>query len=72
MTTALAFVDFSDVTPAIVETAGKSSRALGMKLILMHVSTPDAESEGRQLRTNVPRQAIAAEMHGGQLFQTDP
>jgi nucleotide-binding universal stress UspA family protein len=64
MATTLAFVDFSNETSAVVQTARSAARAFGMKLILMHISTPDAETEGRQPRTNVSRHGVAAEMHG--------
>jgi nucleotide-binding universal stress UspA family protein len=63
MTTALAFVDFSDATVTVVRMAREIARALGMKLILMHVSTPDADAEGREIRTDVSRHGIAVEMH---------
>jgi nucleotide-binding universal stress UspA family protein len=63
MVTALAFVDFTEATPAVVQTAAEMARAFGMQLILMHVSTPDAEAEGEQLRTDISREGIAVEMH---------
>jgi nucleotide-binding universal stress UspA family protein len=63
MRTALAFVDFSDSTIAVVRTACAVAGPMGMKLIFMHVSTPDAESEGPRLRADVSREAVAAEMH---------
>jgi nucleotide-binding universal stress UspA family protein len=63
MGTALAFVDSSDATGAIVRIACEIARALDLKLILMHVSTPDAESEEGELRTDISRQGVATEMH---------
>jgi nucleotide-binding universal stress UspA family protein len=63
MRTALAFLDFSDSTIAVVRTACDVALAMDMKLIFMHVSTPDAEFEGRRLRTEVSREAVAEEMH---------
>jgi nucleotide-binding universal stress UspA family protein len=62
MGVALAFVDFSDATGIVVRTAREYAHALGMKLILMYVSTPDADAEGWQLRTDLSRQGIAGEM----------
>jgi len=64
MAVALAFVDFSDATGTIVRTAREFAHALGVKLILMHVSTPDVDAEGPRLRTDVSRQGVAGEMHG--------
>jgi nucleotide-binding universal stress UspA family protein len=64
MAVTLAFVDFSDATIAVVRTAREYAHALGMKLILMHVSTPDVDAEGQRLRTDVSRQGVAVEMHG--------
>ena len=63
MATALAFVDFSDATITIVRMAREIAHALGMKLILMHVSTPDAEAEDREIRADISRHGIAVEMH---------
>ena len=63
MATALAFVDFSDATVTVVRMAREIARAFGMKLILMHVSTPDADAEGPAVRADISRQGIAAEMH---------
>jgi nucleotide-binding universal stress UspA family protein len=63
MAVALAFVDFSDATVTVLRMAREVAGALGMKLILMHVSTPDAEMEGQRQRTNLSRGAIAREMH---------
>jgi nucleotide-binding universal stress UspA family protein len=54
MATALAFVDFSDATITVVRMAREIAHALGMKLILMHVSTP---------RADISRHGIAVEMH---------
>jgi nucleotide-binding universal stress UspA family protein len=62
MATTLAFVDFSNSTMDVVRTARDFARALQMNLILMHVSTPDAETEGRQSRSDISRQGVAAEM----------
>lgn len=62
MATALAFIDFSDSMTAIVRTARKVARALELDLILMHVSTPDADSEGPQRRKNISRPGVAVEM----------
>jgi nucleotide-binding universal stress UspA family protein len=63
MATTLVFIDFSSATPAVVRVARDVARALGMKLVLMHVSTPDTDAEGLRLRKDVSRPAVAAEMH---------
>jgi nucleotide-binding universal stress UspA family protein len=63
MATALAFVDFCDATITVVRMAREIAHALGMKLILMHVSTPDGEAEDREIRPDISRHAVAAEMH---------
>lgn len=63
MAVALAFVDFSHATITVVRMAREVARALGMKLILMHVSTPDVDAEGGQIRRDASRQGVAAEMH---------
>ncbi len=62
MATVLAFVDFSDATATVVRMAREIAGALGLTLILMHVSTPDAEAEGPHLRTNSSRRAVAGEL----------
>jgi nucleotide-binding universal stress UspA family protein len=61
--TALALIDFSTATKGVTRLSCDIARAFGMKLILMHVSTPDAEAEGTQLRGDLSRHAVAAEMH---------
>ena len=63
MAVALAFVDFSPATGAVVRMARDTALALGMTLILMHVSIPDAEAEGRRRRTDFSRKGVATELH---------
>lgn len=63
MQTILAFVDFSEVTRAVLQAALEIARAFEMKLLLLHVSTPDANAEGREIRANVSRRGVASEMH---------
>jgi nucleotide-binding universal stress UspA family protein len=63
MATTLAFVDFSDATVTIVRMAREVAHAFGMKLILMHISTPDADVEGTNPRSDLSRRGVAAEMH---------
>jgi nucleotide-binding universal stress UspA family protein len=58
----LAFIDFSAVTPAVLKAATEIARAFDMKLVLLHVSTPDAEYEGNEIRTDLSRHGVAAEM----------
>ena len=63
MQTILTFVDFSDVTPAVLKAAVEIARAFQMKLLLLHVSTPDADVEGQEIRTDVSREGVASQMH---------
>ncbi len=63
MKSILAFIDFSDVTDAVVETAADVARAFKAKLILVHVSTPESDYEGGEMRTNLSRGGVAEEMH---------
>ncbi|MGA2230001.1 MAG: universal stress protein [Tepidisphaeraceae bacterium] len=58
----LAFIDFSQTTPAVLKAANAIAGAFDMKLLLVHVSTPDAEYEGDKIRTNLSRHEVAAEM----------
>ncbi|MGA2582820.1 MAG: universal stress protein [Tepidisphaeraceae bacterium] len=62
MQTLLAFVDFSEVTAAVVKAATEIARAFQMDLLLLHVSTPDAEYEGHDFRADTSRQGVAGEM----------
>lgn len=61
----LALVDFGDRTDAVTRAAGQLAAALGGSVVLLHVSTPDADYEGDALRENVSRDGIAAELHRG-------
>ena len=61
--TILAFVDFSDVTDAVVKTAADLAVAHGTPLILLHAATPDADYEGPELRSDISREGVAGEMH---------
>src|SRR5690349_6626647 len=58
----MVFIDFAEGTSDLVTIGGRIARAIGSKLILMHVAMPDAEFEGEELRTNVSRSGIAAEL----------
>jgi universal stress protein A len=62
MRTLLAFVDFSEVTAAVVKAATEIARVFQMDLVLLHVSTPDAEYEGHGFRADTSRRGIASEM----------
>ena len=62
MGTVLVFVDFSPTTSAIIRIARKLAQALSMNAILLHVSTPDADAEGGQMRRDLSRRGIALEM----------
>jgi nucleotide-binding universal stress UspA family protein len=59
----LAFVDFSEVTPAVMDVAINLAVALDKKLVLIHVVMPEADSEGEKMRKDVSRDGIASELH---------
>jgi nucleotide-binding universal stress UspA family protein len=61
---ALAFIDFSYETVALANIASLCAESFHMQLILMHISAPDADSEGRNMRSDVSRRGIASEMRG--------
>ena len=63
MKSILAFIDFSDVTDAVVEITADLARAFNAKLILVHVATPESDYEGDAIRTNISRAGVAGEMH---------
>lgn len=63
MATILAFVDFSDVTEAVVQIGRDIARAFGLNLVLLHISSPGAEAEDGRVRTNESRKTVAVEMH---------
>jgi nucleotide-binding universal stress UspA family protein len=62
MDTILTLVDFSEATDEVVKTAADFARALGTKLILIHVAAPDADYEGSDLRHDISRTGVAREM----------
>ncbi|HEX4055128.1 MAG TPA: universal stress protein [Tepidisphaeraceae bacterium] len=63
MKTILAFIDFSDVTDAVVETSANLARALKSKLVLVHVATPESDYEGDEKRRDISREGVSDEMH---------
>jgi len=63
MKTILAFIDFSDVTDAVVETSADLARAFKSKLILVHVATPESDYEGDTMRMDISREGVSDEMH---------
>jgi nucleotide-binding universal stress UspA family protein len=63
----LAFVDFSEVTDAVGKLAADLALALQKELIFIHVITPDADFEGDEMRRDVSRAGIAAELHRNHL-----
>ena len=63
MKSVLAFIDFSDVTDAVVQTTADLARAFNAKLILVHVVTPESDYEGGEMRTDISREGVAGEMH---------
>lgn len=46
MTCLLAAIDFSDVTPRVLEHAAKLARALDAELVVLHVAAPDPDFVG--------------------------
>ena len=63
MKTILAFIDFSDVTDAVVEASADLARAFKSKLILVHVATPESDYEGDEMRRDISREGVSDEMH---------
>jgi nucleotide-binding universal stress UspA family protein len=63
MKTILAFIDFSDVTDAVVKTSADLARAFKSKLILVHVATPESDYEGDEMRIDISREGVSDEMH---------
>lgn len=59
MKTILVPVDFSDVTPRVVETARSMSRAFGARLVLLHVSEPEPDFIGFEPGPMAVRTAVA-------------
>jgi nucleotide-binding universal stress UspA family protein len=60
----LALVDFSGLTDQVVKTAADIASASKAKLFFLHVASPEADYEGRKMRTNVSREGVANEMVG--------
>jgi len=58
----LTFVDFSDMTPLVMKAANSIARAFQMKLLIMHVATPDAPYEGRVFREDTSPRSVASEI----------
>ena len=58
----VAFLDFSDVVKPLMACATKLAKGLAAELFLVHVSTPEAESEGRTERLQPTREGISREM----------
>jgi nucleotide-binding universal stress UspA family protein len=63
MKTILAFIDFSDVTDAVVETSADLARAFKSKLIFVHVASPESDYEGDEMRRDISREGVSEEMH---------
>jgi nucleotide-binding universal stress UspA family protein len=63
MKTILAFIDFSDVTNAVLETTADLALVFKAKLIIVHAATPESDYEGGEMRTNISREGVAGEMH---------
>ncbi len=57
--TVLIPVDFSDVTPRVVQTAGDLARAFGGKAVLLHVSEPEPDFVGFEPGPVAVRTAVA-------------
>jgi nucleotide-binding universal stress UspA family protein len=62
MATVLAFVDFSDVSRAVHRIAVQLAAGLKARLLLIHVTTPDADYEGDTERVNFSRDGTAREI----------
>ncbi len=59
MNTILVPVDFSDVTPRVVETARAMARAFSARLVLLHVSEPEPDFIGFEPGPMAVRTAVA-------------
>ena len=60
----LALVDFSGLTDQVVKTAADIAGASKATLMFLHVASPEADYEGRKMRTNISREGVASEMVG--------
>jgi nucleotide-binding universal stress UspA family protein len=59
MNTILVPIDFSDVTDRVVDQACAMAKALGSKLVLLHISEPDPDFVGFEPGPLVVRTAVA-------------
>jgi nucleotide-binding universal stress UspA family protein len=59
MKTILVPIDFSDVTPRVVETARSMARAFAARLVLLHVSEPEPDFIGFEPGPMAVRTAVA-------------
>ena len=60
----LVAVDFSDVTPALVQVSGEIARAMGAELCLVHAAAPDPDFVGYEAGPESVRKNVARGIHG--------
>jgi nucleotide-binding universal stress UspA family protein len=65
MKTILVPVDFSDATPRVVTAASDLARALGARMILLHVAEPEPDFVGFEPGPLSVRDAVARDMQSG-------
>ena len=59
----LALVDFSDVTGKVVDEAAAMARALGDRLVILHVAAPDPDFVGYEVGPQSVRDSMASHFH---------
>jgi nucleotide-binding universal stress UspA family protein len=64
--TILVPVDFSDVSPSVVETAKKYARAFGSRIVLLHICEPEPDFVGYEPGPMVVREHVATAMRANQ------
>jgi nucleotide-binding universal stress UspA family protein len=62
MKTILVPVDFSDITPRVVEIARQFATALGSRLVLLHVSEPEPDFVGFEPGPIAMRETVARDL----------
>jgi nucleotide-binding universal stress UspA family protein len=62
MQTILAFVDFTDAMPEILQMAGRIALAFEAGIQVIHVVDPESDFDGEELRKDISRIGLAREM----------
>src|SRR5205814_8771579 len=61
--TILVPVDFSDVTPKLVETAAGFAKAFGSRVVLLHIAAPEPDFVGFEPGPMTVRVSVARDVH---------